>query len=139
MTSLFHPTYTDKKTGRPRKAKKWYGQYTDGDGISRRVPLSPNKAAAQQMLNELVRRSEMEKVGIRDPFRDHRSRPLSEHLADWETALRARKNTDDYVRMKVARARRVIEAAGFVRVSDLSASRVESALAEMRKGPRFGI
>lgn len=33
MASLFRPTYTDKKTGKARKTKKWYGQYTDADGI----------------------------------------------------------------------------------------------------------
>jgi integrase len=139
MASLFRPTYTDKKTGEPRKAKKWYGQFTDGGGVTRRVPLSANKAAAQQMLNDLVRRAELEKVGIRDPFADHRRRPLADHLADWERSLRAGGASDKHVRQTVACARKVVAGCGFVRPPDLSASRVQSFLAGLRgavPGPR---
>jgi hypothetical protein len=46
MASLFRPTYTDKKTGKPRKTKKWYGQFTDGDGATRRVPLFDSSASS---------------------------------------------------------------------------------------------
>src|SRR5262245_435312 len=63
-----------------RKSAKWYGSYTDADGLPQCVPLSANKTAAQQMLNELVRRAELGKVGIVDPFEQHRRRPLAEHL-----------------------------------------------------------
>ena len=138
MASLFRPWYTDRATGQKKRAKKWYGQYRDAAGATRRVPLSANKDAARMMLNDLVRRVELEKGGITDHFREHRGRPLTEHLTDWETVLRARANTDEYVRMKVARARKVIDAAGFVYIADLSASKVEGALAELRKLPRFG-
>ena len=48
-------------------AAKWYGQYADASGALQRVPLSENKTVAQQMLNELVRKAELGKVGIRDP------------------------------------------------------------------------
>ena len=44
---------------------------------------------------------ELEKAGIRDPFRDYRDRPLAEHLTDWDAVLRARKNTDEYVDLKL--------------------------------------
>ena len=50
------------------KSTKWYGQYTDADGRTHRVPLSENKSVAQQMLAALVRRAELGKVGIADPF-----------------------------------------------------------------------
>lgn len=63
MASLFKPTYSarDPKSGDriQRKTKKWYGQYIDGDGILRRVPLATDKAAAQALLAELVKRSEL--------------------------------------------------------------------------------
>ena len=32
---------------------KWYGEYADGSGVTRRVPLSANRSAAEQMLAEL--------------------------------------------------------------------------------------
>ena len=37
MASIFRPAYTDKKTGRTRKLKRWYVKYRDADGIVRRV------------------------------------------------------------------------------------------------------
>src|ERR1700733_15215864 len=82
MASLSRRTYTDKTTGKRCKTKNYYGKYRDGGGNPQRVPLSPNKEAAQRMLNELVNTAEMEKAGVRDPYRDHRSRSLADHLAD---------------------------------------------------------
>src|SRR5262245_49743901 len=68
-----HYTATDPRTGRKvrRASKKWYAQYVDAAGVRQRVPLSANKTAAQQMLNELVRKAELAKVGILDPFEVH--------------------------------------------------------------------
>ena len=132
MASLFRPTYHDK-AGQKRKAKKWYGQYVDADGITRRVPLSANKTAAQQMLNGLVRKSELGRVGIIDHFEEHVKRPLTEHLTAWEESLQARENTDKHVRMKLSRVRRIVELCKFRFVADLSASRIEAALADLRE------
>ena len=133
MAFLFRPTYTDKKTGKQRKAKKWYGRYTDADRIVQRVPLSANKTAAQQMLNALVHKAELGKVGIIDHFEEHCKRPLTEHLTAWEQVLRARSNTEKHVSMKLSRARRIIDLCKFRFAADLSASRVEGALAELRE------
>src|SRR5262245_46731374 len=77
-------------------SEKWYGEYIDGDGITKREPLSTDKTAAGQVLAELERRSELERAGIRDPFRDHRKRPLSEHRDAWEASLRANGRGDEY-------------------------------------------
>jgi integrase len=55
---------------------KWYGEYVDADGITRREPLSGDKTAAQQMLARLVHKAEMGNAGSRDPFEGQRLRPL---------------------------------------------------------------
>jgi integrase len=137
MASLFKPTYTtrDPKTGRrvQRKAKKWYGQYTDGAGILRRDPLATDKTAAQQMLNELTRRAEMERAGISDPFRDHRKRPLAEHLTDFESSLRAKGVTEDHVKLVSFRARKLVDGCGFRSIPDISASRAMNFLADLKR------
>lgn len=66
MSSLYRPSYPDKKTGKPKRLKRWYGKYRDAAGVLRKVPLSPNKAAAQLMLNELVAKVERERAGLVD-------------------------------------------------------------------------
>src|SRR5262245_45599400 len=133
MASLFRPTYTDKVTGEARSARKWYGQYTDGDGVRRRVPLTANKAAAQQMLAELVRRAEMERAGVRDRFQDHRKRPLAAHLTDWEASLRANSRDDEYIKLKLTRLRAILDGCKFTFTADLSADCLELFLADLRK------
>src|SRR5260370_16938058 len=73
---------TDPKTGQKikTKSKKWWGRYRDENGVERRVPLAVDKAAAQAMLNELVKKAERRAAGILDRFDDHRTRPIADHL-----------------------------------------------------------
>ena len=143
----------DKETGQPTRtmAQKWYGQYLetiiDAGGNQqqklRRIPLDANKGKAKAMLNEIVHKMErklaMAKAGIVNPFEDHAKRPLLCHLDDWEKVLKARDNTDEYVALKIARAKKIITACKFKVIADFSASRVEGCLADMRKdSPRCG-
>ena len=121
---------------RKRKAKQWYGQYVNGAGIERRVPLSANKTAAQQLLNELVRKAELGKIGVADPFEAHRRRPVAEHLADFAKELSARGNAPRYVELVVSRLHSLLYGCRFVFLSDLSASRAMDWLADLRRKGR---
>src|SRR4051812_31243637 len=66
-----------------KKSGKWYGRVP---GTAKPVPLSANKVAAQQILAALVKKAELRRVGINDPYEEHRKRPLVDHLADWEAS-----------------------------------------------------
>src|SRR5262249_54823621 len=133
---------------------KWYGS---GPGAPKPVPLCRNKAAAQIMLNELVKKAELAKVGIVDPFEAHRKRPLfcprcrgqgktddgetcecpgGSHLADFEAALLAKGVTPRQAEAVTSRARRVLTGCGFVFMGDLSASRTMEYLAALRESGR---
>jgi hypothetical protein len=107
------------------KASHWFGQYKDASGELQRVSLATDKAAARQMLNDLVRKAELQRAGIIDPFEVHRKRPLADHLADFEASLRAKNRPHKQIVQVVARVRRIIQGCGFTFLSDLSASRVE--------------
>jgi hypothetical protein len=50
-------------------------------GSPKPEPLATNKVAAQQLLAQKVRKAELRKANIFDPFEAHRNRPLVEHLA----------------------------------------------------------
>ena len=119
-----------------KPAKKWYAQYTDALGRTRRKPLATNKEVAQRMLGDLMRKVERERAGDRDPFEDHRRKPLAVHLTDWETALRAAGRTDDYVELKLTRVRQAFEGCQFVFLGDLSAERLGVFLAGLRDAGR---
>jgi integrase/recombinase XerD len=118
-----------------KRSAKWYGRIP---GQRKAIPLSKNKVVAQQMLAAAALKDERQKLGIFDPFELHRKRALAEHLKEWEGVLHARGNTEEYVELKVGRVSKVLDACRFVMISDLSASRVESAIADMRGQPRFG-
>ncbi len=135
MARLFRQRYT-KTTPDGRKvtqqSRKWYVEYRDGQGVRRRVPGYTAKQATQQLASELEKRAAREQSGLTDKYAEHRKRPLSEHLADWRTALLAKGNTEAYVHMSVSRVRRVLSDCRFTFVSDLSASRVLTCLADCR-------
>ncbi|MBY0459807.1 MAG: hypothetical protein K2V38_21015, partial [Gemmataceae bacterium] len=78
--------YPVTKDGRKylKPTEKWYAKYRDANGVIQRVPLSPNKDAAQVMLTALLKRVQDEKAGIRSDFTEQRARQLSELVAEYE-------------------------------------------------------
>jgi hypothetical protein len=102
MASLYKKPIriTDPKTGQKvnAKSKKWWGRYRDAQGVERRVPLATDRTAAQSMLNQIVRRAELEAAGCRDLFDDHAKTPLAKHIEAFECFLRGKGNTEKHVR-----------------------------------------
>ena len=127
---------TDPRTGErvKTKSKKWWGRYRDAFGIERRVPLARDKTAAQSMLNERVFKAERRAAGQVDPFEDHAKRPLKEHIDAFEQHLRHKGNTAQHVYEVATKVRRIVDACKWAYIHDLSASRVQKYLAELRQG-----
>jgi len=138
MASLYKKpiTKTDPKSGLRVKAKskKWWGRYRCADGSEKRVPLATDKAAAQAMLNDLVRQVEREVAGIADPFEKHRKRPLSEHIDEWKKYLLNKGNTEKHVGEVVFKVKRIADASGWKMLGDLAAGEVIQCLADLRAG-----
>jgi hypothetical protein len=111
------------------KAKKWYARLS---GSSKAIPLSKNKTAALQMLAELQRKAEFIKVGLVDPFEEHRKRPLSEHLVDWHQSILAGGATAKHARQTLRSVQRIVEGCSFASTHDIIASRVSNWLAQQR-------
>ena len=57
---------------------------------------------------EHVKKAELGRAGICDPFEAHRKRPLAEHLVDFEGDLKAKGNTPKQVQLKIGRIRRLL-------------------------------
>ncbi len=110
----------------------WYGKYTDADNIVRKVKLCEDKAASQQMLNELVRKAELGKAGLVDPFAAQRKRPLPEHVADFRQHLEAKGNSGQHVALTVARCETVFSACGFKLLTQLDADKASHWLKQRR-------
>src|SRR5262245_32593739 len=116
-----------------RKSGKWYGRVP---GRPSPVPLSSNKVAAQQLLAARLKKAELGRAGISDPFEEHRQRPLAEHAADFQTWLLAKGSGGKHSRNAATRVRRIIEGCGFNLIGDISLSRVQEFLADLRDAER---
>ncbi len=140
MAHLFKPTYSvrNKETGvaMTKKAKHWYVEYLDAQGIRRRKKGYTDKAASQQLLAELVKRTSLEQEGVVDPCAEHRQRPLVEHLSAYRTHLKAKGDTEKYIDETVASITTVVGECRFLVIRDLSASRFSRFLADLREKGR---
>jgi len=115
---------------------KWYGEYRDASDVLQCVPLSTDKTAAQQMLADLVKEVERKKAGLTVSHADQLKRPLPEHLADWSAALLSEGVTRGHAEQSVAAVGHILDDCGFAFWRDLSASRVQTCLADLRKRGR---
>ncbi len=113
------------------KSPRWYG-WVGGKS----VPLSTNKAAAEAMLADLIRKRERGRAGFSDPFEGHGKRPLAGHLGDYLAELASRGDNARYVALVRSRLSALLEGCAFRFTADLSASRAADWLAGLRKpGP----
>jgi len=118
------------------KSEIWYGKYKTAEGKFATVPLCADKTASKQMLAKLVTDAKMAKIGMVDAFEKYRRRPLADHVKDFERSLIAKGNSDFHVKVTVERARKVIDGCGFFFIADLSASRVQEFVADLRKSSK---
>jgi integrase len=115
------------------RAKKWYGAGVPGWPKGKRVPLATHKATAQAMLNRMVEDALRGQAGLTDRYREHRGRPIAEHLDDYRRALEAKGNTGKYVAHVIGQVRALCDGCGFECLSDVDSTRVLEWLAESRK------
>jgi len=122
------------KTGEKvtKKSKKWWGRYTDVLGREKRVPLATDRRAAQAMLHELVQKVERQQAGLDDPAEEQMRRPIAEHLADFETYLRAKDVTDRHINESLMHIRKMIAAGRWRIVRDIGSASVTRFLGALR-------
>jgi len=131
----------DPKTGKQvkQKSRKWWGRYRDALGRDTRVPLANDKTAAQAMLNELVRRVELEKAGRLDPFEEHLKRPLDEHLRAFEKYLLDKGVTGKQVNGAKCHIEKIAKQCRWKSIQDIKASDVQSCLGDLKRDGRSGL
>jgi integrase/recombinase XerD len=125
----------ERKTGAKstRKSRKWWGKYRDASNTVRRVPLSSDKAMAQAMLSELVKKVEREKSGLADPYEDQRKRPVSAHVDEFEKYLKNKGVTPKQVKESTTQIRKMVEDRRWKLIGDISASSALDYLGGLRE------
>src|SRR4030042_5634646 len=136
MAGVFKRKYTKIVDGKRVKKQSLclYIKYKDADGIERRVKAFKDKIASKQLAAKLEKDSVLAKAGVVDRYKEHRMRPLVEHLADFEQSLSAKGNTTKHTEQVVSRVRKIIEGCKFRTWTDISASKLQYYLADLRNG-----
>jgi hypothetical protein len=135
MASILKQSYTVKdKNGKRirKKSTSWYVDYKTADGARKRVKGFKDKAATAQLAAELERKAELARTGIIDRYAEDRKKPLKQHLEDFYQSLLAKGNTVAHARQTSSRAEQVIRQCKFVMCTDISASKVQRCLADLR-------
>ncbi len=147
---VFRTTYKDRK-GHTREAAKWYVEFRDQLETIRRIPGFTSKAASEELgrnfdrlvgyyrssgqqldpaladwlagLPEYIRKK-LVSIGLVRPERVAVTKPLAEHLADFQKALQGKSCTDCHAELVTVRARRIIEGCRFLSFADISGSKI---------------
>ena len=67
--------------------------------------------------------AELKKVGLADPYAEHKRKPLAEHLDDYRATLEAKGDTPEHVKRTAGRVRALLNGCGFVFPADADAGR----------------
>jgi len=136
MAQVFRPSYTvaDPATGKrvKRKSKTWWIRYYTPDGERHRVKGCADKKSTETLAAELERRGLREAAGLIDPLDSHATRPLTEHLTDYETYLTGKGNTPSHVSRTITCALACLDGAGFFKLGDVQPSGLLAFLADLR-------
>ena len=159
---LFRATFRNRK-GKLQTAAKWYGEFTDHNERTRRLPLFTSKAASDEALRGIGKLvayhrssagqtdpqlmpwietlpSQIKKgllaIGLLDARRVASAKTLAEHIADYHASVLVKK-TAAYADLSVSRIKRVFDRCGFVYWTDLDAAAIEQALAAMQESTRL--
>ncbi len=135
MASIFRQKYTVAGNNRKRirkQSKFWYIDYKTADGTRKRVKGFKDKQATAQLAAQLEKEAELEQAGIVDKYKEHRKRPLREHLEDFLSSLQAKGNTPEYCNLTHYRAERICNGCKFLYWADISASDVQLYIADLR-------
>lgn len=122
---------TPGATQRVVLSAKWYGRVN-----GRPIPLCTDKAKSRQMLARHLSEAALDSVGLGDQYRDHKRKPLAEHLEDYHRGLLAEGCSEDHANLVKSRCDAVLTGCGFLFFPDLSASRLSEWLAQKRQKPR---
>ena len=136
MASIFRQQFTTAGENGKRihkRSQHWYIDYKTGEGTRRRVRAYKDKTATLQLAAKLEKEGELADSGIIDKYKEHRKRPLTEHINDFKNSLVAKGNTAKHVDVQTKRIESVFEGCGFRTWQDISASRIEKAISGLRK------
>lgn len=90
-----------------------------------------DRAASEQLLSQRLREVARDAVGLSDPYRRHRARPLADHLAEFLAGVDSRNRTAKHRDQLRARLGLAFDGMGARRLDDLDASAADAFLGRL--------
>jgi integrase len=122
-----------------RKRGRFYYYRTRLNGRQKEIPLGSDLAMARQLAKQHAGKLAAIKGGLAHPdeagWAEAESKPLAEHVHDWHTYLTSRGNVQRHCDQSRDRVLWLIEAAKVTRISGLTISAIQTALADLRLIP----
>jgi integrase len=115
------------------ESKTYYADlFIDDSGKPQRISLKTNRfREAEVKIRQLLRGRALETRDARAAYLDHDDILILDHLAEWIDSLRTAGQTPDRVGTLDARVRRIIHAAGWRYLPDVTAEGCRAALADL--------
>jgi hypothetical protein len=114
--------------------KNWHYRFVDENGKQVGRKGCPDRRETERMTDVVeaanIRHGYVD--GKARGYRDQEARPLAEHLDDFHAMLSAKNGPGKHASVSRNRAERIIDLAGFKKISDLSLSKALDALARLR-------
>jgi site-specific recombinase XerD len=128
---------TMPKMFKPTGSKNYVIFYTDHVGRRRKKTLTSDHATSERIVRDLLNKVALRKDGLVDErderFADHERKPLKDHLEDFLRVVESKGATPRHVQGVGMRVRRILDFARMRRISDLSLSGVQEAVARVRQ------
>jgi len=157
---VYRPTRKDPATGKRLEYEVWYVEFRDHQETVRRLPGFTDHKATEQFgrnVEKLIAvrsngdtpdvvlgrwleslpaklRTTLCRMGLLDARSVAAGKPLSDHVAEFEAALRAKGNTEKHCKLSANRLRALFDGCGFRVWSDIRAGKVERWLSDRREG-----
>src|SRR5262249_32314171 len=125
-----------------KRGANWYVRYRDANGKQIEKKCGPDRSMAQRIANGLESQVHAIKTGVADPrevgWAEAERKPLSDHVLDWHAFLVGKGDVAQHADQSRDRVLRLIESAKILRISGLTISAAQRALADLRliKGRR---
>ncbi len=134
MASVFKRKYTKVINSKKvkKQSQKYYTRLIDAEGIKRTIPLYTDKTASMHKALQLKREFEQASEGITDQYKEHRKRPLVEHLVEFQQSLLAKGGTAKHAKQVTSRVKQIVEDCKFKTWTDIQPSKIQKYLAGLR-------
>jgi hypothetical protein len=119
-----------------KRGTLWYYRYTDANGNKVERKGYTDKRATEQLAAAVEHQASLVAAGLVDPkestYRAHEAKPLANHIADWCAYLLGKNNSQIHVDVAGARMINLSAISKAERLSDLTLTRFQSALSNLK-------